>query len=53
MLACPLLALLAAPYTTCEAGSPSWLYILYVPVLARSKWVEWQLMLNQHVNTLL
>eukprot|EP00438_Fugacium_kawagutii_P026096 Skav226887 [mRNA] locus=scaffold1187:470623:473202:+ [translate_table: standard] len=51
MLMCPVLALLAAPWTTCEAGSPSWLYLVYLPVLARSKWVELQLMLSRQVQS--
>eukprot|EP00438_Fugacium_kawagutii_P026073 Skav226864 [mRNA] locus=scaffold1187:13368:14264:+ [translate_table: standard] len=50
MLMCPVLALLAAPWTTCEEGSPSWIYIVYLPVLARSKWVEVQLMLSRQMN---
>eukprot|EP00438_Fugacium_kawagutii_P026076 Skav226867 [mRNA] locus=scaffold1187:75612:77375:+ [translate_table: standard] len=50
MLMCPVLALLAAPWTTCEEGSPSWIYIVYLPVLARSKWAEFQLMLSRQVN---
>eukprot|EP00438_Fugacium_kawagutii_P033058 Skav208012 [mRNA] locus=scaffold320:111847:113816:- [translate_table: standard] len=28
MLTCPLLTLLAAPWTTCEEGSPSWVYVV-------------------------
>eukprot|EP00438_Fugacium_kawagutii_P026092 Skav226883 [mRNA] locus=scaffold1187:380005:380841:+ [translate_table: standard] len=50
MLVCPFLALLAAPWTTCEQGAPSWIYLIYLPVLARNKWVERQLMLSQQVN---
>ena len=46
MLICPVLAWLAAPWTTCEKGSPSWLYAVYLPILARSKWIEWRLMLD-------
>eukprot|EP00438_Fugacium_kawagutii_P026097 Skav226888 [mRNA] locus=scaffold1187:485198:490229:+ [translate_table: standard] len=44
MLICPCLAWLAAPWTTCEKGSPSWLYAVYFPILVRSKWIEWRLM---------
>eukprot|EP00438_Fugacium_kawagutii_P019645 Skav232818 [mRNA] locus=scaffold614:587314:588180:- [translate_table: standard] len=50
MLICPFLAFLAAPWTTCEEGLPSWIYIVYLPVLARSQWVELQLMLRRQVN---
>eukprot|EP00438_Fugacium_kawagutii_P026093 Skav226884 [mRNA] locus=scaffold1187:388174:390597:+ [translate_table: standard] len=49
MLICPCLAFLAAPWTTCEEGTPSWTYLLYLPVIARSKWVERQLMLSRQV----
>eukprot|EP00438_Fugacium_kawagutii_P019985 Skav217090 [mRNA] locus=scaffold2169:286597:287421:- [translate_table: standard] len=37
MLICPFLALLAAPWTTCEQGAPSWIYLIYFPLLARSR----------------
>lgn len=46
MLACPALALMAAPWTTCAEGCPTWIYVLYLPILLRSKWVEYQVMLN-------
>lgn len=50
MLICPFLPLLAAPWTTCARGSPSWLYVLYLPILARSKCIEYKLMLDPQVN---
>eukprot|EP00438_Fugacium_kawagutii_P026083 Skav226874 [mRNA] locus=scaffold1187:205759:209608:+ [translate_table: standard] len=40
MLACPILALMAGPWTTCATGCPTWIYVLYLPILLRSKWVE-------------
>lgn len=50
MLACPALALLAGPWTTCAEGCPTWIYVLYLPILLRSKWVEWHMMLNWQVK---
>eukprot|EP00438_Fugacium_kawagutii_P026084 Skav226875 [mRNA] locus=scaffold1187:215085:216155:+ [translate_table: standard] len=47
MLACPALAMMSGPWTTCAGGAPTWVYILYLPILLRSKWVEYQLMLNK------
>eukprot|EP00438_Fugacium_kawagutii_P026086 Skav226877 [mRNA] locus=scaffold1187:232013:233249:+ [translate_table: standard] len=46
MLACPALALMAGPWTTCADGCPNFIYVLYLPILFRSKFVEYQLMLN-------
>ena len=40
----PLLSLVAAPWTTCAGGSPTWVYLLYVPVLLRAKYIEYQLL---------
>ncbi|CAE7314833.1 unnamed protein product [Symbiodinium sp. CCMP2456] len=40
----PLLPLVAAPWTTCAGGSPTWVYLLYIPVLLRSKYIEYQLL---------
>lgn len=40
----PLLPLVAAPWTTCAGGSPTWVYLLYLPVLLRAKYIEYQLL---------
>lgn len=37
MLLYPLIPLIAAPWTTCEAGMPIWAYVLYVPFLLATK----------------
>ena len=43
MLLVALLPLVSAPWTSCLSGSPTWLYILYLPFLLRSKIVEYQI----------
>ena len=43
MLLVALLPLVSAPWTTCISGPPTWLYILYLPFLLRSKIVEYQI----------
>ncbi|CAE7372140.1 unnamed protein product [Symbiodinium necroappetens] len=40
----PLLPLVAAPWTTCAGGSPTWVYLLYIPALLRAKYIEYQLL---------
>jgi len=40
----PLLALAGASETTCEGGAPSWLYVIYVPILVRAKIIEWRIL---------
>ena len=43
MLLVALLPLGSAPWTSCLGGSPTWLYVLYLPFLLRSKVVEYQI----------
>jgi len=43
MLAVAVLPLVSAPWTSCLSGSPTWLYISYLPFLLRSKMVEYKI----------
>ena len=40
VLMLPLIPLVAARWTTCEGGMPTWAYLLYIPLLFRAKYVE-------------
>ena len=40
----PLIPLVGLSQTTCEGGTPAWVYALYLPLLVRAKFVEWQLL---------
>eukprot|EP00440_Ansanella_granifera_P034033 gb/GFBE01036918.1/.p1 GENE.gb/GFBE01036918.1/~~gb/GFBE01036918.1/.p1 ORF type:complete len:483 (+),score=77.34 gb/GFBE01036918.1/:1-1449(+) len=44
MMLLPLLPLLAQASTTCEKGMPNWVYLIYLPILLRSKWLEWRIL---------
>ena len=40
MLVLPMVPLLAAPWTTCTGGMPTWAYIIYLPFLLKAKVTE-------------
>lgn len=40
----PLIPLLGVPFATCEDGPPIWVYLLFLPLLLRTKWMEWQVL---------
>ena len=40
----PLIPLVGLWQTTCEDGTPTWVYALYLPLLVRAKYVEWQIL---------
>ena len=40
MVVLPLVPLIAAPWTTCTGGIPTWAYALYVPFLLKGKILE-------------
>ena len=44
MMVLQLLALVAAPWTTCRGGPPMFLYVVYLPILVHSKWIECSLL---------
>ncbi|CAK9115960.1 unnamed protein product [Durusdinium trenchii] len=44
MVVLPLVPLIAAPWTTCTGGIPTWAYALYVPFLLKGKILEAMLM---------
>ena len=40
----PLIPLVGLSQTTCDGGAPTWIYMLYLPLLVRAKFVEWRLL---------
>jgi hypothetical protein len=43
ILSC-VIPLLASPYTSCHAGTPTWAYLCYLPLLFRNKVIEVQIL---------
>ena len=50
MMLVPMLAFAAAPWTTCTGGPLVFLYATYLPVLIRSKWIEYGLLQQLEVQ---
>eukprot|EP00441_Pelagodinium_beii_P037539 CAMPEP_0197628564 /NCGR_PEP_ID=MMETSP1338-20131121/6819_1 /TAXON_ID=43686 ORGANISM="Pelagodinium beii, Strain RCC1491" /NCGR_SAMPLE_ID=MMETSP1338 /ASSEMBLY_ACC=CAM_ASM_000754 /LENGTH=440 /DNA_ID=CAMNT_0043199547 /DNA_START=60 /DNA_END=1379 /DNA_ORIENTATION=+ len=47
----PLLPLLGLSQTTCKHGAPLWVYVCFLPLLARAHWIEWRILRSYFEHT--